>query len=99
MDTLQEKADKMIEKNRKWARSPIGKKAMEIVTGEGYDKLEIVEFTIFKSIRDTYKEGNYIGLERVAKAIREGIGCDLPVLIKTLQRYEKKLGKTFGKVK
>ena len=52
------------------------------------------ELRIRQAIRRAHMSGDtntdYIGLKAIARAISDGIGKDLPTLIKELQVYEKR---------
>lgn len=48
---LKQKADKLLKSNQKWAKSKAGKKAMERITGESYNKEEMAEWGLEHEIR------------------------------------------------
>jgi hypothetical protein len=80
--------NKILEENEKWAKSKAGKEAIKNITGEMFVE-DTIYFNIVSAIRDSSFSGShYIGLEKIARAIRDGIGEDLPYLIKELQKYE-----------
>ncbi len=48
---IQQGADKILAKNQKWAKSRVGKKAMKVIVGDGYDPKELAEWGLEHEIR------------------------------------------------
>lgn len=66
MDKLQKKADALIVKNQKWAKSKVGKAAFDRL-GDGYNKEEMAEWGLEHEIRMAIP---VLGINKVKKIIQ-----------------------------
>lgn len=89
LTALKEVAEKKIAQNKKWVATSKGRKAMKVITDVGINKAEMIEYEITRAIQKATEQETYLGLNRIARAIRNGVGGkDLPELLKAIQKYE-----------